>query len=772
MVNYQNTYDSYWENADRLGESSGDMHNISALIVKTCGLGNVLDIGSGEGELVAALLREGVTVKGIDVSEVIVDRATNKFGPHFIKGSVLSLPFESASYHTVVSTDCMEHLEPADVPLALSEMYRVAGKYVFLQLATTVDRDGHWHLTVEKRDWWENRCFEAGFRKHPAYYTLNYYEALNEDPWQIFILLEKVPENALLHYPLTSLEAESGLHMDMSRVTGERSDAHMIRYHWSCDYIRSGDRVLDAACGLGYGSRLVARQTLAESVRGIDGSEWAINYATDNFASMDEKLSFEVGFLPDYLSKFSDGSFDVILSFETLEHVEDPNALIKEFHRLLSPGGRVIVSVPNDWSDESGEDPNPYHLQVYTWDRLAAELGSHFIVESKCALDASQAKIPANPPYWIKKARSIRPVLDGEDKSPISEWCLMTAMKSPLENTIPYREGVFSNVGPSGHPSIMYQEFYKNPWLMHAMVNVSYRLKNKASLVRLCSTVMRTSSEISNDYAAALCVSCYLHLDQQPIAAELEIQTVLIDNWLASAPSDAMSLRWKVSLSFVKAKIMMALGRFDDAIAAFETCCATDISEFGIHLSTKLTEAFYWAGRLCFATGRQELALQYWTRGIEYGDVLQSFAVKDIVINPEFPNLYNYGDGTREYALAWDSIARCANGVHLLKSGNFSLAKLDSSLASEYSTVIKDLKSTRTALKDCRKTIELLTHENNIMRNDLIVTRELLIERTNLLESCYNDMPNSNEQVALHDKTFPIVRRLIGKVWSRIIRSR
>lgn len=60
-----------------------------------------------------------------------------------------------------------------------------------------------------------------------------------------------------------------------------------------------------------------------------------------------------------------DASFDIIISFETLEHVENPESVLNEFYRLLSPGGRLITSVPNDWSDESGEDPNPFHFHVY-----------------------------------------------------------------------------------------------------------------------------------------------------------------------------------------------------------------------------------------------------------------------------------------------------------------------------------------------------------------------------------------------------------------------
>ena len=161
------------------------------------------------------LLLKGHDVYGLDVSEVVVARSIERWGNRFTQGSVLSLPYGDGSFHTIVSTDCMEHLAPEDVPSALGEMYRVSSRFVFLQIATTQDRDKHWHLTVEGRAWWESRCFEAGFRKHPSYYHVNPYESLNNDGWQIYVVLEKIPHEALKKYSLAMLDEKRLLHMDM-----------------------------------------------------------------------------------------------------------------------------------------------------------------------------------------------------------------------------------------------------------------------------------------------------------------------------------------------------------------------------------------------------------------------------------------------------------------------------------------------------------------------------------------------------------------------------
>ncbi|VFT12047.1 Uncharacterised protein [Pseudomonas aeruginosa] len=57
--------------------------------------------------------------------------------------------------------------------------------------------------------------------------------------------------------------------MDMLREVGERSDAHVARYLWAEKYVRQGDRVLDAACGLGYGSYALAELSKASKITGV-----------------------------------------------------------------------------------------------------------------------------------------------------------------------------------------------------------------------------------------------------------------------------------------------------------------------------------------------------------------------------------------------------------------------------------------------------------------------------------------------------------------------
>lgn len=408
----------------------GALEKIARDVALSCGYGKLLDIGRGDDRLTREFVGMGMDAVGIDVSQNLIQKTNSRFPGRFEHASVIDLPFADGEFDTVVSIHCLEYIELSDVSAALREMHRVADRYVFLRIATLSEGDSS--SIAQGRAWWERQCLEIGFRKHPAYYLLIDYESLNNEEGSIYIPLEKIPKTALATYPLHKLADERDLHMDMLREVGERSDAHVVRYEWALTFIRQGARVLDAACGLGYGSYLLGQRSLCASVMGIDGSEFAIDYARSNFAAVDNKLSFKQGLLPQCLSQFEEGSFDVVISFETLEHVEYPEALLAEFERILAPCGRVIVSVPNDWSDETGKDPNPYHFHVYTLEKLRLQLSRYFLRETVFQQIASGCKVRDSANAWQRRPRTLQQVPVDIDSPPDSEWWLMSGLKDSL----------------------------------------------------------------------------------------------------------------------------------------------------------------------------------------------------------------------------------------------------------------------------------------------------------------------------------------------------
>ncbi|HBA49271.1 MAG TPA: hypothetical protein DCZ91_16050 [Lachnospiraceae bacterium] len=123
---------------------------------------------------------------------------------------------------------------------------------------------------------------------------------------------------------------------------GEISIEHYQRYQFASRLSR-GKAILDAACGEGYGSSLLARE--ASAVVGLDIDPAVIENARQKYTQ--PGLSFVTGSIASL--PFEDHSFDMAVSFETIEHVDIPTqeAFLTEIKRVLKPEGILVMSTPN-----------------------------------------------------------------------------------------------------------------------------------------------------------------------------------------------------------------------------------------------------------------------------------------------------------------------------------------------------------------------------------------------------------------------------------------
>lgn len=147
---------------------------------------------------------------------------------------------------------------------------------------------------------------------------------------------------------------------------------HFHRYAFARDLV-TGKRVLDAACGEGYGSALLA--TSAASVTGVDRSEESISHARNCYQAAN--LGFQAA---DCLAMpFEVDSFDCVVSFETLEHLEDHDNLLREFRRVLRPNGFLLLSSPDKAVySEQLQNRNEFHLRELYREELETLLTDHF----------------------------------------------------------------------------------------------------------------------------------------------------------------------------------------------------------------------------------------------------------------------------------------------------------------------------------------------------------------------------------------------------------
>lgn len=148
---------------------------------------------------------------------------------------------------------------------------------------------------------------------------------------------------------------------------------HMGRYLFASSYV-SGKIVLDAACGSGFGSEILSQKAI--KVFGIDNSWEAIQYCKAHYKK--PNLSF---IQMDCNSLAFPGSFfDVVVSFETLEHLQDTDVFLQELSRVLRKGGLLIISTPNreNFSVYTKGIKNPFHVKEFTVDEFVKLIGNFF----------------------------------------------------------------------------------------------------------------------------------------------------------------------------------------------------------------------------------------------------------------------------------------------------------------------------------------------------------------------------------------------------------
>ena len=165
--------------------------------------------------------------------------------------------------------------------------------------------------------------------------------------------------------------------LDPNDVTGQETyQLHLERYDFAAGFLEGG-RVLDCACGVGYGSqRLLAGGPGTQQVTGVDIDGSAVAYAQAHF--VDPRLAYVCA----DGAAFEAEPFDAIVSFETIEHVPDPEALLDNFVRLLKPGGLLIASVPVTPS----VDVNPFHLHDFTASSFRRMFARRGLAEVDCLL--------------------------------------------------------------------------------------------------------------------------------------------------------------------------------------------------------------------------------------------------------------------------------------------------------------------------------------------------------------------------------------------------
>ncbi len=222
---------------------------------------------------------------------------------------------------------------------------------------------------------------------------------------------------------------------------------HAERYRHFLHQLK-GLEILDAACGVGYGTHIIAESGAAK-VTGLDVSDEALETARATFAH--PHITFMKGdctALP-----FQDNSFDAVTSFETIEHLKSPAEFVTEVSRVLKPGGKLFLSCPNSLTNSLSKIrplDNPWHFSEMTFEELTGILDPNFTIDGIfhqspsldqiTALHVEQINVAIERSLALKVENMIRKTLGRETVTPMhTEPPLAVAIKASGDPIRPLR---------------------------------------------------------------------------------------------------------------------------------------------------------------------------------------------------------------------------------------------------------------------------------------------------------------------------------------------
>ncbi|WP_233234458.1 bifunctional 2-polyprenyl-6-hydroxyphenol methylase/3-demethylubiquinol 3-O-methyltransferase UbiG [Bordetella sp. LUAb4] len=618
-----NIADDYWRRFAGAKENRLAAKRRAEIITQTCGWGHVLDIGCGDGALVRELIEQGFVAEGIDSSEIAIEYARSHSRASFAREDISALSASAASVDIISISDVLENLDESEIGGALAELRRVTKNY----LVAWITCEGR-AQTRRPRAWWESRLLDAGFRIGLRAFNVPVGEICRGVSREILVM-EKCPQPARFS---RNSEAVGDLTTWPTKISG----ASLRRRHIAAQFIREGDRALDISCGTGWGAHILAANSLASEVIGIEADEQAIRYAENGFSPI-KRLAFVCETSIQYLNRTPDMAVDFI--FDT-EGQSAQFEFLQECCRVLSPGGRIFVLTNGNQRATVGN---------FDWVRS----GGFFIEHTFLGLDAP----PSAEASEIES--DVVPILLAKD--PILGWG--TKVQREVN---PY---VLEQKSP---PLLHFNAQYENPWLIRNMVSIGIRSFNPKLLDILATRVIESNNGV-NDIAAATCVRAYAFLEagDRPLTEFApilnEIDASLLD--LNGKKADAAAYpRWQISLHYVKALIHLSIGERELASENLHACISLPYNDYSILLGTKVAGASFLLGMMRIAEGDIASARQAWQIGLDVGKAATSIRWEREFGQSAIPPDFVF----RELTTVLDLATRCSTALLQCRDGTMS----------------------------------------------------------------------------------------------------
>ncbi len=174
---------------------------------------------------------------------------------------------------------------------------------------------------------------------------------------------------------------------------------HFARYRFAAE-IACG-RVLDIACGVGYGTEIISKSRNTKNILGVDIDKSSIQYARKKYSNKKTAFLTRDATLPNLSDEI--GFYDTIVSFETIEHFQEDNEFIKNLQSSLNSGGTLVISTP--FGRGKGKPcSNPYHVHQYKEEEFVDLLQCFHNLQMYYQIDETIEKRTGDKKYYLMVA--------------------------------------------------------------------------------------------------------------------------------------------------------------------------------------------------------------------------------------------------------------------------------------------------------------------------------------------------------------------------------
>lgn len=383
----------------------------------------------------------------------------------------------------------------------------------------------------------------------------------------------------------------------------------------------------------------------------------------------------------------------------------------------LRPGGRLIV-------------------------RCSGGMKEHFFADDEDKNPASEKLVCAA--LLPESASLVKPILDG-----VEEWiCIF--FKNPLAtHGVPYQETNLPEFNGKTH-LVDFSKYYDNPWVVHAMVEIPWRIKNSKHLFDLAKQLLTQSKLESADYGAALAILGWRYYEDNAVDIQ-DTWHVDVGQYLAQDQSTNPHVRrWCVSLGYLQASFYQREGRLSEASACFQRVVDTEIICITPTLGTKQVNAALRAGVIYWELGECEKALDVWRKGMSLSFKCLSVDQIEFVGNNDAPFLHSMNDAVE----ILDAAVQCASALNIASrrgtaSESIVLTGLvevaQNALRSAFNKVSQELKTCKATSKNLEELLNATSNAKDYAEqlafsrldeiNSYCRHNKLLIEQLDLMES-------------------------------------